>query len=51
MVQLRNLGAIAGADDGILADVGELAFFSEPKAEATPDVVPAISFDIVQSRE
>ena len=32
--QLRNLGARAGADTGILSEAGDLAFFSEFKAEA-----------------
>ena len=38
--QLRNLGASAGAGDGLLADAGEVAFFSEPKAEA-PAIAPS----------
>ena len=37
--QLRNFEASAGADDGVLADAGEVAFFSEPRAEA-----PALTF-------
>ena len=32
--QLRSFVADAGADDGFLADAGEVAFFSEPEAEA-----------------
>ena len=39
MRQLRNFGACAGADDGILAGAGEVAFLTEPKAET-----PAIAF-------
>ena len=36
MTQLRNFDASAGVDDGVLelADSGEFAFFSEPKAKA-----------------
>ena len=56
--QLRNFGASAGADDVILADAGEVAFFSEPKAEApaialsgedVTDPVTASTCDILQS--
>jgi hypothetical protein len=36
-MQLRNLGGGAGGDDGVLADAGEFAFFSEPKADASLD--------------
>ena len=36
MTQLRNFDASAGVDSGVLelADSGEVAFFSEPKAKA-----------------
>ncbi len=55
MTQLRNLEASAGADDGVLAEV---AFFSEPKAEAAAlafpgevptDPVTASTCDMLQS--
>ena len=35
MTQLRNFDAFAGADDGVVADADEFAFFSEPKAEGS----------------
>ena len=43
-MQLRNFGAGAGIDDGVLA--GELAVFSEPKAEA---LALALFGDMLQS--
>ena len=60
MTQLRNFDASAGVDDGVLelADLGELAFFSEPKAKAPAnalagevanDPVTANPCDILQS--
>ena len=42
-MQLRNFGTGAGAD-GVLADAGEVAFFSEPKAEA-PALAPSDEID------
>jgi len=38
-MQLRDLGGGAGDDDGVLADAGEGAFFSEPKADTSLDAV------------
>jgi hypothetical protein len=38
--QLRNFSAGAGADDRVLADADEVAFFSELKAEAPPSALP-----------
>ena len=37
--QLCNFGAGVGSYDGVLADAGEVAFFSEPGAEAATDTV------------
>lgn len=47
-MQLRNFGAGVGANDGILADADEFAFFSEPKAEG-PALALALSGDMLQS--
>ena len=56
--QLRNFGARAGADTGIISEAGDLAFFSEFKAEApalalfgenAPDSATASPCDMMHS--
>ena len=44
-IQLRNFGA----DEPVLADVGEVAFFSELETEAATDAVAAAICDMIQS--
>ncbi len=57
-MQLRDFGPGAGVDGGVPADAGEIAFFSEPKAEApalavsgaaVTEPVTASTCDILQS--
>ncbi len=54
-MQLRDFGPGAGVDGGVPADAGEIAFFSEPKAEApvsgaaVTEPVAASTCDILQS--
>ena len=44
-IQLRNFDACAGADDGVLADAAEVAFFSGPEGEA-PALALALSGEV-----
>ena len=50
-IQLRNFGAHAVVDDGVLVDTGEVAFFSELAPEAVTGAVAAVVCDMLQPEQ